>query len=172
MRWGWWIFVAGLVVILYGAVSATTAPDYDSAVNGWLVVIFGVMILVLAGIVGALSYTWRRAESILQRSPPMYYPVQPSQPMYYSRPPPPITAYGQTATVRTQSCPYCGAPLANATQPQCESCGRLNPWNIAANEPQPPAPSNVKASGMKFCRHCGKRILDDSIYCQHCGKAA
>jgi hypothetical protein len=97
-------------------------------------------------------------------------------------------------------CANCGATMANRAQARCQACGRQVSWtnqgtagNIkpehpphvyympwekrpeaqspAVNMAQSPAPSNVKPSGMKFCRHCGKAILADSTFCEHCGNA-
>ena len=182
--WNWVIFAAGVLVTVIAAAyaiseqnAARTMPsDWGSwdpvalaqhtinAQNGWTAAGIGVVITIVGAIVGAIG-------ELRDSQQPTYYPLPPSQLIYYSSPPQPAFAYGQTATARIQSCPYCRVPLAYATQSQCENCGRLIPWNIAADEPQPPAPSNVKASGTKFCRYCGKKILADSIYCQHCGRA-
>ena len=35
---------------------------------------------------------------------------------------------------------------------------------------KPSDQANAKASGTKFCRHCGKTVLADSTFCEHCGK--
>jgi len=66
-------------------------------------------------------------------------------------------------------CPYCGA-VGYAGQLRCSACGRTLLQPKVTESVQPPAQVIVKATGTKFCRHCGEKIVGDSTYCEHCGK--